>query len=68
MIKFLGFVFFLAMFVTGFWGIIYLSHMAIAWIAFGPLETFGKKTWDEEKVRRKNLPEQEGVEVLYTKG
>ena len=67
-LKFAGFVFFLVMFLIGFWGLTFLAHVAIAWAIFGPMETFGNNNgkYNPEKIKRKNLPNQEGVDLLFT--
>ncbi len=67
--KFLGFVFFLIMEIIGFWGLIFLISMVPYWITYGAAENYGKINADvnPDDVKRKTLPEQEGVEVVYTK-
>lgn len=69
MAQFLGFLFFLTMFIIGFWGIIFMGGLAVTWIALGPLESAGKigGNLTPEQVRRKILPKQKGVEVIFTK-
>ncbi|TDL99106.1 MAG: hypothetical protein C4K58_07355 [Flavobacteriaceae bacterium] len=69
MIQFLGFLFFLTMFLLGFWGIISMATLAITWVILAPLETAGKigKGISEEEVKSKTLPNQPGVELVYSK-
>lgn len=69
MFKFLGFAFFVMMFVIGFWGIIFFTNIALVWVAIGPAELYGplNKDSDPEEVRRKKLNEQADVEVLFSK-
>ncbi len=67
--KFLGFVFFLMMEIIGFWGLIFLLSMVPYWITYGTAENYGKINADvnPDDIKRKTLPEQEGVEVVYSK-
>ena len=67
--KFLGFVFFLVMALCGFWGLTFLASIIPYWLTFGVAENYGKinADVDPETIRRKTLPEQEGIELIYTK-
>ncbi|MFA9290459.1 MAG: hypothetical protein ACEQSF_04460 [Solirubrobacteraceae bacterium] len=68
MLQFLGFLYWFVTLISGFWGIIFLSHVAIAWIVSGPLETFGiiAKNADDYKPRP-TFKDQKDVEILYSK-
>ncbi len=65
--KFLGFVFFLIMAMVGFWCLTFLIGFVPYWLTYGVAESYDKinADVDPETVRRKTLPEQEGVEVIY---
>ncbi len=67
--KFLGFVFFLVMEIIGFWALIFLLSMVPYWLTYGVAENYGKINADvnEDEVLRKTLPQQNGVEVVYSK-
>ena len=59
--------FFLIMFLVGFWCIFMFFGVVIPmWLTQGLAEYFGKtKPFDPEEIRRKTLPEQ-GAEVIYS--
>lgn len=65
--QFLGFVFFLIMFLIGFWCIfMFFGFVIPLWLTSGLREYFGKtRPFDPEEVRRRKIYEQEGVEVIY---
>lgn len=65
--QFLWTLFFITMFLAGFWCIFMFATIVVPlWLSEGLLEYFGKvKSFDPEKIRRKRLPEQEEVEVIY---
>ncbi|MBF5027832.1 hypothetical protein [Planobacterium oryzisoli] len=65
--QFLWFMFFLIMFLVGFWCIFMFFGVVIPmWLTQGLAEYFGKtKPFDPEEIRRKTLPEQ-GAEVIYS--
>lgn len=65
--QFIGFLFFVIMFLIGFWCILMFFGVVIPmWLTEGLMEYFGKtKPFDPEDVRRKTLPEQ-GAEVIYS--
>ena len=61
-------VYFVTMFLVGFWCIfMFFGYVIPIWLTAGLAEYFGKtKPFDPEEVRRKILTEQEGVELLYS--
>ncbi len=65
--QFIWFVFFVVMFLIGFWCIFMFFGVVIPmWLTEGLVEYFGKsKAFDPEEVRRKTIPEQ-GAEVIYS--
>ncbi|QCX53054.1 hypothetical protein [Elizabethkingia sp. JS20170427COW] len=66
--QYLWTVYFIIMFVAGFWGILFLGTFIVPlWLTEGLAEYYGKinKSFDPEQVRYKKLYEQEGVEVIY---
>ncbi|MEC5395720.1 hypothetical protein [Bergeyella sp. RCAD1439] len=65
--QFLWFLFFVIMFLVGFWCIFMFFGVVIPmWLTEGLAEYFGKtKPFDPEQIRRKTLPEQ-GAEVIYS--
>lgn len=65
--QFIWFVFFLVMFLIGFWCIFMFFGVVIPmWLTEGLVEYFGKsKPFDPEEIRRKTIPEQ-GGEVIYS--
>lgn len=65
--QFLGMMYFIAMFLVGFWCIfMFFGYVIPIWLTSGLLEYFGKtKPFDPEEVRRKIMTEQEGVELVY---
>ena len=65
--QFVGTVFFLIMFLIGFWCIIFFATFIVPmWLTEGVAEYLGKtKKFDPKKVRYPKLYEQEGVEVIY---
>lgn len=67
--QFLGFLFFIFIALSGFWCLSFLISMVPYWVTMGAAETYGKinKSILPEKVRRKTLAEQEGVELLWSK-
>ncbi|MGA9212114.1 hypothetical protein [Kaistella sp.] len=66
--QFLWTIYFVCMFLVGFWCIfMFFGYVIPIWLSFGLLEYFGKtKPFDPEEVRRKTMTEQEGVELLYS--
>ncbi|MDR3273543.1 MAG: hypothetical protein LBT29_08695 [Flavobacteriaceae bacterium] len=68
--KFAGYTFFLIMALIGFWCLTFLAAVILPyWLTFGIAENKGKinADIDPETVRRKTLPEQEGIELVYKK-
>ncbi|RKS96757.1 hypothetical protein [Chryseobacterium defluvii] len=65
--QFIWTIFFFTMFLVGFWCIFMFFGLVIPmWLTEGLKEYFGKvKSFDPEQIRRKNIYEQEGVEVIY---
>lgn len=65
--QFLWTVFFIVMFLIGFWCIfMFFGFVIPLWLTAGLREYFGKtKPFDPEDIRRKKMYEQEGVEVIY---
>ncbi|UOU99503.1 hypothetical protein MUU74_05980 [Chryseobacterium daecheongense] len=65
--QFLWTIFFFTMFLVGFWCIfMFFGFVIPLWLTEGLKEYFGKvKAFDPEDIRRKNIYEQEGVEVIY---
>ncbi len=65
--QFLWTVYFVIMFLIGFWCIfMFFGYVIPIWLTSGLREYFGKtEPFDPEKIRRKTLLEQEGVEVVY---
>lgn len=65
--QFFWFVFFLTMFLVGFWCIFMFFGVVIPmWLTSGLKEYFGKtKAFNPEDYRRKTLPEQ-GAQVIYS--
>ncbi len=65
--QFLWTMFFLTMFLVGFWCIFMFGMVVVPlWLTEGLKEYFGKiKPFDPEEIRRKTLPEQ-GAEVIYS--
>ena len=66
--KFLWTIYFITMFLAGFWCIfMFATFIVPLWLTEGVAEYFGKinKNFDPEKVRYQKLYEQEGVEVIY---
>ncbi len=68
MIQFIGFLVFMTIALCGFWGIIFLSIMAISWIPFflGNVKKERNGVVTAEPARP-TLPNQEGVTVLFKK-
>ncbi|WP_068598779.1 hypothetical protein ACF3NR_11605 [Vaginella massiliensis] len=68
MIQFFGFLVFLIIALCGFWGIIFLSTMALSWVPFF-LDNVKKEKKGIVTAQpvRPTLPNQEGVTVLYKK-
>lgn len=66
--QFLWFVFFIVMFLIGFWCIfMFFGFVIPLWLTAGLREYFGKtKPFDPEDIRRKKLYEQDGVEVIFS--
>ena len=66
--QFLWTVYFVIMFLIGFWCIfMFFGYVIPLWLTAGLAEYFGKtKPFDPEEVRRKIMTEQEGVELLYS--
>lgn len=67
--KFVGFLLFLVIATMGFWCLMFLVSILPYWLTYGIAENKGKinADVDPETVKRKTLPEQEGVEVVYKK-
>lgn len=65
--QFLWTLFFITMFLVGFWCIFMFFGVVVPlWLTEGLKEYFGKvKPFDPEEVRRKTLPEQ-GATVIYS--
>lgn len=65
--QFLWIVFFIIMFLIGFWCIfMFFGYVIPIWLTVGLKEYFGKtKPFDPEDIRRKKMYEQEGVTVIY---
>ncbi len=65
--QFLWTVYFITMFLVGFWCIfMFFGFVIPLWLSEGLMEYFGKtKPFDPEDIRRKKIYEQEGVEVLF---
>lgn len=67
MAQFLGFMFFTAMALAGFWGILFFASIIPFWLT-GWFRMKAKERKGNLKLElRPTLPEQEGVTVLYTK-
>ena len=66
--QFLWTVYFIIMFLIGFWCIfMFFGFIIPLWLTEGLAEYFGKtKPFDPEEVRYKRISEQEGVEVVYS--
>ncbi|MGM5629783.1 hypothetical protein O2K51_02690 [Apibacter raozihei] len=67
--KFVGFLLFLTIALAGFWCLTFLISILPYWLTYGIAENAGKVNADvkPEDVKRKTLPQQEGIEVVYTK-
>ncbi len=67
--KFVGFLLFLIVELIGFWCLAFLVGFLPYWLTYGVAENRGKINADvkPEDVRRKTLPQQEGIEVVYVK-
>lgn len=66
--QFLWTAYFITMFLSGFWCILFFFTFIVPlWITEGLAEYYGKinKNFNPEDIRSKMLFEQEGVEVLY---
>lgn len=68
MIQFFGFLVFLIIAICGFWGIIFLSSMAMTWVPIF-LDNIKKerKGVNTLEPTRPILPDQEGITVLFKK-
>lgn len=66
--QFLWTLFFIIMFLAGFWCIFMFATVVVPlWLSEGLLEYFGKvKSFNPEKIKRKRLSEQDGVEIIYS--
>ncbi|MDL1913770.1 MAG: hypothetical protein FDW93_04500 [Bergeyella sp.] len=67
--QFLWTVFFFTMFLVGFW-CIFMFFMVVVpvWLSEGLMEYYGKtQPFDPEELRRKEITEQEGVEIIYSR-
>ncbi|SIS66150.1 hypothetical protein SAMN05421789_10446 [Kaistella chaponensis] len=66
--QFLWIVYFVCMFLIGFWCIfMFFGYVIPIWLTSGLMEYLGKtKPFDPEDVRRKTLAEQEGVELIFS--
>ena len=68
--KFIGFVLFVIVELIGFWCLLFLATVMLPyWLTYGIAENRGKINADvaPETVRRKTLPEQKGIELVYKK-
>ncbi|WP_300348885.1 hypothetical protein [Chryseobacterium sp.] len=65
--QFLWTIYFVTMFLVGFWCIfMFFGFVIPLWLTEGLKEYFGKvKPFDPENIRRKLIHEQEGVEVIF---
>ena len=65
--QFLWTIYFVTMFLVGFWCIfMFFGFVIPLWLTEGVKEYFGKgKPFDPEDIRRKLIHEQEGVEVIF---
>ncbi|MGC4129534.1 MAG: hypothetical protein QM564_08215 [Bergeyella sp.] len=65
--QFLWTVYFICMFLVGFWCIfMFFGFIIPLWLTQGLAEYFGKtKPFDPEDIRRKKIYEQDGAEVIY---
>ncbi|UFH30351.1 hypothetical protein LNP04_10190 [Chryseobacterium sp. C-71] len=65
--QFLWTIYFVTMFLVGFWCIfMFFGFVIPLWLTEGLKEYFGKvKPFDPEDIRRKLITEQEGVEVIF---
>ncbi len=65
--QFLWTVYFITMFLVGFWCIfMFFGYVIPIWLTQGLAEYLGKtKAFDPEQVRYKKVYEQEGAEVIY---
>lgn len=65
--QFLWTIYFVTMFLVGFWCILMFFGLVIPmWLSEGLMEYFGKvKPFDPEDIRRKLITEQEGVEIIF---
>ena len=65
--QFLWTIYFITMFLVGFWCIfMFFGFVIPLWLTEGVKEYFGKgKSFDPEDIRRKLIHEQEGVEVIF---
>ena len=66
--QFLWTVYFVIMFLIGFWCIfMFFGYVIPIWLTSGLMEYFGKtKPFDPEDIRRKTMTEQQGVELVYS--
>ncbi|MCD1115300.1 hypothetical protein [Chryseobacterium turcicum] len=66
--QFLWTIYFICMFLVGFWCILmFFGFIIPLWLTEGLKEYFGKvKPFDPEEIRSKLLSEQEGVEVIFS--
>ena len=66
--QFLWTVYFVILFLVGFWCIfMFFGYVIPIWLTSGLAEYFGKtKPFNPEDVRRKEMAEQEGVELIYS--
>lgn len=67
--QFLGFLFFLATAMAGFWCLTFLISILPYWLPFGIAERFERinKDSNPDEVRRKKFSEQPDIEILYEK-
>lgn len=65
--QFLWTIYFVTMFLVGFWCIfMFFGFVIPLWLTEGLKEYFGKvKPFDPEDIRRKLITEQDGVEVIF---
>ncbi|MCX8676407.1 MULTISPECIES: hypothetical protein [unclassified Apibacter] len=68
-VKFIGFILFLLIAFIGFWCLTFLVCILPYWLTFGIAENKGKINAHiaPDEVKSKTLPQQQNVEVVYTK-
>lgn len=65
--QFIGFLFFTAIAISGFWFFILFINLIPYWTFLGTAEIYGEinKEKDPELIRRKILSEKKGVKIIY---